>query len=261
MLEPDKSPQTTRTSQAKRRGIYVLPNLLTTGALFFGFFAIIQGSLGKFDIAAVAVLIALILDGLDGRVARLTNTTSEFGKEFDSLSDVICFGLAPALILFDWALQGVGKIGWLCAFVYVAATALRLARFNTYTATEPGYFQGLPCPPAAAFIVTWMWVAHDAGFRDSQIVVNASTVFIAAVALCMVSSLPYLSFKNLDLKGRVPFIVAIAMVFGFAFISFDPPRVLFLVFSIYVLSGPTLWLMRKMRRKKKPDADSSVSKN
>ena len=168
---------------------------------------------------------------------KLRQKISEFGKEFDSLSDVICFGLAPALILFDWALQGVGKIGWLCAFVYVAATALRLARFNTYTATEPGYFQGLPCPLSAAFIITWMWVAHDAGFRESQVVVTVSTVLISAVALCMVNSLPYLSFKNLNLKGRIPFIAAIAMVFGFALISFNPPRELFLMFFAYALSG------------------------
>lgn len=256
MLEPDHSTIKTRKSQPKRRGIYILPNLLTTGALFFGFFAIIQATMKNFETAAIAVLIALILDGLDGRVARLTNTSSEFGKEFDSLSDVICFGLAPALMLFEWSLSAVGKIGWLCAFVYVAATALRLARFNTYSAAEPGFFQGLPCPPAAAFLVTWMWVIEGTSFSGSTIIGVVTTILISAMAIGMVSSIPYLSFKNLDLKGRIPFVAAIAMVFAIALISFDPPRVLFIMLLAYAVSGPILWMLRKLKKKRK----SSIKK-
>ncbi len=237
--------------KSKRRGIYVLPNLLTTGALFFGFFSIIQATYDRFDVAAVAILISLVLDGLDGRVARLTKTTSDFGKEYDSLSDVICFGLAPALVVFDWTISDLGKIGWLCAFLFVASTALRLARFNTFTGGEPGYFQGLPCPPAAALLVTWMWVMHDAQMRDSQFTTIATAILVFCLALAMVSSIPYLSFKNIDLKGKVPFVAAIAMVLVIVLISFDPPRVLFAAALAYALSGPVLWVVKRKDRKLK----------
>ncbi len=246
-----------KKDSSRRRGIYILPNLLTTGALFFGFYSIIQATYGKFEIAAVAILIALILDGLDGRVARLTNTTSDFGKEYDSLSDVVCFGLAPALVIFDWSIHGLGKIGWLCAFLYVAATALRLARFNTIV-VEPGYFQGLPCPPGAALVVTWMWVMHDGGLRDVEFMAIATAVVMTCVALGMVSGIPYPSFKELDLKGKIPFVAAIAMVLVIVLISFDPPRVIFVAALSYALSGPVVWVMRK--GKKSYDNDETEAK-
>jgi len=235
--------------RSKRRGIYVLPNLLTTGALFFGFFAIIQGIYGNFGYAAIAILIALVLDGLDGRVARLTKTTSDFGKEYDSLSDVICFGLAPALVVFEWSISSLGKIGWLCAFLYVASTALRLARFNTLSA-PPGYFQGMPCPPAAGLLITWMWVMHNAQLGGNSIIVVFTAVLVACLALLMVSSVPFLSFKEFDLKGKIPFVAAIAMVLVIILISFDPPRMLFVAALAYALSGPAMWVYGKSRKQR-----------
>ena len=245
-----------KRQKSKHRGIYVLPNLLTTGALFFGFYAIIQATYDRYENAAIAILVALILDGLDGRVARLTSTTSEFGKEYDSLSDVVCFGLAPALIIFDWTISGLGKIGWLCSFLFVAATALRLARFNTMD-SEPGYFQGLPCPPAAALLITWMWVMHDAQLRENEIVTVATAVLVCLLALSMVSNMPYLSFKDFDLKGKIPFVAAIAIVLVIVLISFDPPRMLFGVAAAYALSGPVLWLKKRSERKKLKNSGES----
>lgn len=244
-----KKKVTGKKTRRRRRGIYVLPNLLTTGALFFGFFSIIQATLGKFEVAAVAILIATVLDGLDGRVARLTNTTSDFGKEYDSLADVISFGLAPTLVVFEWTVSSLGKIGWLCAFLYVSATALRLARFNTHSSPNPDYFQGLPCPMAAAFLVSWMWVVHTGWGGDHALVAELTTMIVAILAVCMVSSVPYLSFKNFGVRGRVPFVTSILMVFGIALISFDPPRVLFALFLVYLLSGPVIWLTGSAKKK------------
>ena len=238
-----------KNTQRMRRGIYVLPNLFTTGALFFGFFAIIQGILGNYSMAAIAVLIATVLDGLDGRVARLTKTSSDFGKEYDSLSDVVCFGLAPALVVFMWSLSSLGKLGWLCAFLYVSATALRLARFNIHSAPSPDYFQGLPCPMAAAFLITWMWVVDAYFGKEMPFGAELTTGIVVFLALGMVSSIPYLSFKNFGVRGRVPFITAILMVFAIGLISFDPPRVLFFIFFAYVLSGPTIWVAEKLNFK------------
>ena len=247
--------------QRKRRGIYILPNLLTTGALFFGFFSIIQAALGKFEVAAVAILIATVLDGLDGRVARLTNTSSDFGKEYDSLSDVICFGLAPALVVFDWSLSSLGKVGWLCAFLYVSATALRLARFNTHSAPNPGYFQGLPCPMAAAFLVTWMWVVIATENTQLPYMREITTAIVVILALAMVSAIPFFSFKNIGVKGRIPFVASIAMVFGIALISFDPPRVLFALISLYLVSGPFIWLSKRVKNPSKRVAKEDELKN
>ncbi len=243
-LEKKKLPSG-RKIQRRRRGIYVLPNLLTTGALFFGFFAIIQATLDKFEIAAVAILIATMLDGLDGRVARLTNTASDFGKEYDSLADVISFGLAPALIVIEWSVASLGKIGWLCAFLYVSATALRLARFNTHSSPNPNYFQGLPCPMAAAFLVSWMWVIETGWGNNFPLIAQITTILLFVLAISMVSAVPYLSFKNFGVRGRVPFITSILMVFGIVLISFDPPRILFILFLVYLLSGPVIWISGK----------------
>ena len=234
-----------------RRGIYILPNLLTTGALFFGFFSIIQASSGRFEAAAVAILIATVLDGLDGRVARLTNTSSDFGKEYDSLSDVICFGLAPTLVLFDWTLSSIGKIGWLCAFLYVSATALRLARFNTQSYHNAGYFQGLPCPMAAAFLVSWMWVVETTVGREIESLPVIATVIVVLLALGIVSAIPYPSFKNFGMKGQVPFLTSVGVVVVIALISFDPPKVVFTLVTAYLISGPVVWFGQANKRRKK----------
>ncbi len=256
-MEPDsqKLPKTKKSRERRRRGIYVLPNLFTTGALFFGFFSVIQATQANFEIAAIAILIATILDGLDGRVARLTNTSSNFGKEYDSLSDVVCFGLAPALVIYEWSIWSFGKIGWLCAFLYVSATALRLARFNTITAPNPAYFQGLPCPMAAAFLVTWMWVMVSPTQSPIPLVSEITLAIVVILALAMVSNVPYLSFKNIGVKGRVPFVSSIIMVLAIAIVSFDPPRVLFAVFLVYLLSGPFIWMNKNSRRKSRMKID------
>ena len=256
-----KKTTTTKKYRRRRRGIYVLPNLLTTGALFFGFFSIIQASTGKFEVAAIAILIATVLDGLDGRVARLTNTTSDFGKEYDSLADVISFGLAPVLVVFEWSVSSLGKIGWLCAFLYVSATALRLARFNTHPSPNPEYFQGLPCPMAAAFLVSWMWVVETGWGGDFVLVAELTTLIVAILALCMVSAVPYLSFKNFGVRGRVPFVTSIMMVFGIALISFDPPRVVFVLCLVYLLSGPVIWVTGSSKKKARRGAVTASRDN
>jgi CDP-diacylglycerol--serine O-phosphatidyltransferase len=232
-----------------RKGIYILPNLLTTGALFAGFSAIIQATKSNFELAAILIFIAMVLDGLDGRVARMTNTTSEFGVEYDSLSDMVSFGLAPALVVYEWSLYTMGKLGWLVAFVYVAAAALRLARFNTHASLDKACFQGLPSPSAAAVIAAFIWVINDYGESgvDYRLFVLALTL---AVAVLMVSNVPYRSFKDFDLRSHVPFVVLIGVVTVLVVIVYDPPRVLFAGFFLYVLSGPVLALVMRRRANK-----------
>ena len=233
-----------------RKGIYILPSLFTTAGLFFGFYAIIFASKGVFDKAAVGILIAMIMDGLDGRVARLTNTASQFGKEYDSLVDLIAFGLAPGLVVYFWSLQYLGKTGWLISFIFTAATALRLARFNTGDADEKRYFIGLPSPAAAAFVTFWVWSMHEFEIQGSSIsIISGLIVFFAA--LMMVSNIKYRSFKDFDAKSRVPFIVLIGLVMIFSLIFFDPPRVLFLMSAVYALSGPLSWLLRYRKGQEK----------
>lgn len=229
-----------------RKGIYFLPSLFTTAGLFFGFYAIIQATHGAFGKAAVALLIAMIMDGLDGRVARWTNTASDFGKEYDSLVDLIAFGLAPALVMYFWSLQAIGKFGWLTAFLYAAATALRLARFNTLTIKDSRYFHGIPCPSAAAFVVFWVWNFHASGF-DGQSMPWISAFATLLLAVLMVCNLKFRSFKDFDLVNRIPFAILIAFVVIFVLIFFDPPRVLFLMAFAYVASGPIGWVVRWKR--------------
>jgi CDP-diacylglycerol--serine O-phosphatidyltransferase len=231
-------------AERRRKGIYVLPSLVTTASLFVGFFAIVQATLGRFEVAAIAIYVSMILDGLDGRIARWTNTASDFGKEYDSLVDVISFGLTPALVMFEWTLSAYGKIGWLSAFLFVACTALRLARFNSVEVKDKGYFQGLPCPAAAAFVAGWVWIMVDYEIEGTLIGVFSILVIVLS-ALAMVSNLPYKSFKDLDLKNRVPFVALILVLAPFVLISFDPPSVLFLLFLGYLLSGPLLWMKRR----------------
>lgn len=223
--------------ELRRRGIYVLPNLLTTAALFAGFYAIVQAMNGRFEHSAVAIFIAMVLDGLDGRVARMTNTQSAFGAEYDSLSDMVSFGVAPALVVYEWALKGLGKIGWIAAFVYCVGAALRLARFNTNVGvTDKRYFQGLPSPAAAALIAGLVWVLLDLGVsgEDARWVASLLTAF---AGLTMVSNIPYWSGKEINLKKSVPFIVVAAIALGFALVSSYPPGVLFALFLGYALSG------------------------
>lgn len=228
----------------RRRGLYLLPNLLTTGAMFAGFYAIVAGINGNFEAAAIAIFIAMILDGMDGRVARLTNTQSDFGVQYDSLSDMVSFGLAPALVIYQWSLSGLGKLGWLGAFVYAAAAALRLARFNTQASTaDKRYFQGLPSPSAAALIAGTVWCGEY--FSIDGVASFTLFAFPATMVagILMVSNIRYYSFKQFDLKGRKPFVAGLVIVMIFVLIASEPPLVLFLLALIYAVSGPVLTLI------------------
>ena len=229
----------------RKRGIYLLPNLFTTGALFAGFYAIVQAMNGKFEHAAVAIFIAMVLDGLDGRVARLTHTQSEFGAEYDSLSDMVSFGVAPSLVVYEWALKGMGKWGWFAAFIYCAATALRLARFNTnIDVVDKRYFQGLPSPAAAALIAGFVWVMHDYDFSGESVRWYAAALAVFA-GLSMISNLPFYSFKDFNMRKSVPFLVIFLAALFLIFISSYPPGVLFGLFMCYALSGYVLWFLRR----------------
>ena len=234
-----------------QRGIYLLPNLLTTAALFSGFYAIVAAMKGNFESSAIAIFVAMIADGLDGRVARLTNTQSAFGAQYDSLSDMVAFGLAPALSMYSWSLFHLGKVGWLVSFLYTAATALRLARFNTQV-IDKRYFQGLPSPSAAGIVASIIWLAstYDINGATLTLPVAVSSIFISGF---MVSAIRYSSFKNIDFKGKVPFVTVVVAVFIITAVAFEPAELLFGIFSIYVLSGPimTLISIRKMRRKQR----------
>jgi CDP-diacylglycerol---serine O-phosphatidyltransferase len=240
------------------RGIYLLPNLFTTAALFAGFYAVVAANQGRFEPAAIAIFAAMILDGLDGRVARLTHTQSDFGAEYDSLSDMVAFGVAPGLVAYQWALSGLGKVGWLAAFVYTAAAALRLARFNTQIGiADKRFFQGLPSPSAAAIIASAVWIGADFGIVGGS--VSWIAAFITAGAgLLMVSNFRFHSFKDLNLHGRVPFMLAVGVMLVFAFVFIHPPVILFLGFMAYAVSGPVLTLVRRRQRlaqRRRPGSD------
>lgn len=236
------------------RGIYLLPNLFTTAALFAGFYSVIAAMKGFFDLAATAIFVAMVLDALDGRVARMTHTQTAFGAEYDSLSDMVAFGIAPALLVYSWSLSHLGKLGWLGAFMYTAATALRLARFNTQAHDQDKrYFQGLPCPAAAAVIAGAVWVGATYNIEEGFFMALPVVVLTIFIASLMVSTIRYHSFKQLDLKGRVPFFVVLIPVLLLVAIAIDPPEVLFVGFLVYALSGPVLTLqqIRKVRRSSK----------
>lgn len=232
----------------RRRGIYLLPNLITTGALFSGFFAIVAGMNGRFETAAVAIFAAMVLDAADGRVARLTRTESAFGAEYDSLSDMVAFGVAPALVIFTWSLQSLGQVGWVATFIYMACAALRLARFNMRH--DNSSFTGLASPAAAAIIAGVVWVLSEAA-PTTPGPTGAGAVMLACLTagmgLLMVSPIIYWSPKLIDLKGRVPFITLVAIVMAYAIIMIDPPRVLLGVFVLYAFSGPLEWLWHRRR--------------
>lgn len=239
---------TRKPMNLRKRGIYLLPNLFTTGALFAGFYAIVQAMNGHFEHSAVAIFIAMVLDGLDGRVARLTHTQSEFGAEYDSLSDMVSFGVAPSLVVYEWALKGLGKWGWFAAFIYCASTALRLARFNTnIDVVDKRYFQGLPSPAAAALIAGFVWVMHDYDISGESVRWYASALAVFA-GLSMVSNLPFYSFKDFNMRKSVPFLVIFLAALFLIVVSSYPPGVLFGLFLCYSLSGYALWLWRRSRR-------------
>jgi len=242
----------------RSRGVYLLPNAFTTANLFAGFYAIVQSMNGNFEAAAVAIFVAMVLDSLDGRVARLTNTQSAFGEQFDSMSDMVSFGVAPALVIYEWSLRGMGKLGWLAAFIYVAGAALRLARFNANIGVvDKRYFQGLPSPAAAALIAGLVWIATD--LRETRWIEATGTdlrwlalVITVYAGVTMISNAPFYSFKDLNLRKSVPYMAMPLIVLAFVLVSFDPPVVLFSLFLVYAVSGYVVWLWRW--RTVRPDA-------
>jgi CDP-diacylglycerol--serine O-phosphatidyltransferase len=254
---PD-APKPLINAAARRRGIYLLPNLFTTAALFAGFFAIVQGMNGHFEMAAEAIFIAMVLDGLDGRVARLTHTQSAFGAEYDSLSDMVSFGAAPSLVIYEWSLRGMGKLGWLAAFIYCAGAALRLARFNTQLGVaDKRWFTGLPSPAAAALLSGLVWVLHAEYQVDGvavQWLVWCVTVF---AGLSMVSNVRFYSFKDLNLRRSVPFWAVLLVMLGFVVITLDQARVLWTFFLLYAASGYVMEAYRWTQRLRRKTPGSS----
>ncbi len=235
----------------RKKGIYLLPNALTTASLFSGFYAIVSAAGGVFDNAAIAIFVSMILDGLDGRVARMTNTQSKFGEEYDSLADMVAFGVAPGFVAFFWSLNGLDKIGWAITFIYVAGTALRLARFNTQIGSvDKKYFVGLPSPAAAACVAGLVWCFHS--FEPAAWLTFLTIVVVGGSGVLMVSNVLYHSFKDLDLRGRVPFAAILLVVLILVVVALDPATVLFTGFLVYALSGPVRALFRgKTRRSAK----------
>ncbi|HNT39701.1 MAG TPA: CDP-diacylglycerol--serine O-phosphatidyltransferase [Rubrivivax sp.] len=238
----------------RRKGIYVLPNAITLGALFSAFYGIVMAMNGRFEAACIAIFVAAVLDSLDGRVARMTNSQSAFGEQMDSLSDMVAFGAAPALIVYIWALKGMGKAGWIAAFVYIAGAALRLARFNVNIGVvDKRFFQGMPSPAAAAMVVGLVWVMDDAGFRN----VALTTPWLAWLAfgitlyagLSMVTNAPFYSFKVVGGRRTVPFAVLVGIVLAIALIALDTPRALFGIFCAYGLSGYVVYAWRRFKGK------------
>ena len=256
---PDSLPERiVLKSRLRRRGIYLLPNLFTTAALFAGFYAVVQAMNENFEYSAIAIFIAMVLDGLDGRVARLTGTQSEFGAEYDSMSDMVSFGVAPALIAYEWALKDMGQWGWIVAFIYCACAALRLARFNTNIAVvDKRFFQGLPSPAAAALIAGLVWVTINFQVQGNDISWLACIVTLFA-ALTMVSNIPYYSGKEINLRRRVPFFTILLLVlFFFVLIPSHPPLVLFCLFVAYGLSGYIIKLWRIGKNKRNSGSSES----
>ncbi len=235
-------------AQSRARGVFLLPNIITTGALFCGFYAVIAGMQNDFYAGSVAIFVAMVLDGLDGRIARLTNTTSAFGAEFDSMADMVSFGVAPALLVFNWALTDIGKAGWVAAFIFTACAALRLARFNTQLGkTDNRFFSGLASPAAAALIAGSVWIG-----QALEIDASAPTMAVLHAALLillgflMISSFPYYSFKSLNLEARVPFVRVLLFLALLGLVALNPPVAMWLLFFAYALSGPVQHLRRNV---------------
>ncbi len=235
----------------RRRGIYVLPNAITLAALFSGFYGIVMAMNGRFEAACVAIFVAAVLDSLDGRVARMTNSQSAFGEQMDSLCDMVSFGAAPALIVYIWALKDMGKLGWIPAFVYIAGAALRLARFNVNIGVvDKRFFQGLPSPAAAALVIGLIWVMDDAGFKGAHkidwLAWSAFGVTMFA-GLSMVTNAPFYSFKVVGGRRTVPFVVIVAIALGIAVVALDPPKAIFAIFCLYGLSGYVVYAWRRAK--------------
>jgi CDP-diacylglycerol---serine O-phosphatidyltransferase len=230
-------------------GVYLLPNLFTTASLFAAFYSLVASMQMLYEVAVIAIFIGMIADGLDGRVARLTNTQTAFGAQYDSLSDMVTFGVAPSLLLYSWALRQLGKVGWLIAFIYTAAVALRLARFNTnIQKIDKRYFQGLACPPAAALVCAFVWLCHQNAI-ENRFIVDIGAILAVVSAALMVSNIRYYSFKEIDFKGKVPFLYLLLMVIIFVAVAANPSVVLFTVFVAYALSGPACAGWRIYRRR------------
>ncbi len=239
--------------KVRHRGVYLLPNLFTTANLFAGFYSIMCSISGDFTMAAAIVFVAMVLDGLDGRVARITNTQSAFGAEYDSLSDMVAFGLAPAIMAYQWTLSELGNVGLTIAFIYVACAALRLARFNTQIGVvDKRWFVGLASPAAAGVVAGVVWALSDNGVGAVDlafVLIILFAVLVAAVGMLMVSNVKYYSFKDFDFKGRVPFVAILVVVLAFAVVFSDPPRILLLLFLVYALSGPVQYVLHMRSRK------------
>ncbi|TXJ02332.1 MAG: CDP-diacylglycerol--serine O-phosphatidyltransferase [Aquabacterium sp.] len=251
-IEDHDSHDVEEAPRRRRKGIYILPNLFTLAALFGGFYAIVMAMNGKFDLAAIGIFCAAVLDSLDGRVARMTNTQSAFGEQMDSLSDMVSFGAAPALIMYEWALKDMGKLGWIAAFVYCSGAALRLARFNTNIGVvDKRFFQGLPSPAAAALVMGLIWVVTDLGetAQSLQGMIWLACGFTLYAGLTMVTNVPFYSFKDVNFRRSVPFIAIVAIALGISVITIHPPIVLFAVFVIYGFSGYGVYIWRRMQGK------------
>lgn len=234
----------------RHRGIYLLPNLFTTGAMFAGFYSITSAINGHFETSAISILVAMVLDGLDGRVARMTNTQSEFGVQYDSLSDMVSFGVAPGLVMYLWAFESLGKLGLFAAFVHTAGGALRLARFNTQVeVADKRYFQGLPSPAAAAILAGALWISLEYDY-DIESIKYLVLMLTISTGLLMVSNFRYSSFKEIDLKGRVPFVVAISIMLGIGFVMAEAQTLLFIIALGYAISGPVLTLIAIQQKRK-----------
>jgi CDP-diacylglycerol---serine O-phosphatidyltransferase len=256
VVDPHVDPRPAGAVGLRRRGIYLLPNLFTTGVLFCGFFAIVQAMNGRFEIAAIAVFVAMVLDGMDGRVARWTNTQSEFGAQYDSIADMVAFGAAPALIAYTWVLNDLGTAGWIGAFIYCAGAGIRLARFNAnITVVDKRYFQGLPSPSGAAVMTGLVWVLVDFGFTPREYLWLAAVTWGVAVfaGITMVSNVPFWSFKEVNWKKRVPLWVILACVVAISIVASRPSLVLFALFMVYGLSGYVMWAMGHRARPVLPE--------
>jgi len=238
------------TSRKKpSKGIYVLPNLFTTAGLFAGFYAIMQARLGHYEAACLAIYVAMIMDTIDGRLARLTNTMSDFGSEYDSLADMVSFGVAPAMVMYEFAFSGLGRIGWLVAFIYIACAAIRLARFNVTSADEKRYFIGVPSPGAAAMIASVIWVCID--YQINPVDVSYGLLALTfVVGLSMVSNIKYRSFKDVDVKDKMPFIGLIILVLIIAIIQLDPPLAFLAIGTIYIVSGAIGYTFKRNKKTK-----------
>ncbi|OGV28545.1 MAG: CDP-diacylglycerol--serine O-phosphatidyltransferase [Legionellales bacterium RIFCSPHIGHO2_12_FULL_35_11] len=248
----------------RRSGIYLLPNLFTTGSLFAAFYSIVASMQARFEVGAIAIFVGMVADGLDGRVARMTNTQTAFGAEYDSLSDMVTFGVAPAILFYSWTLHSLGKVGWLVAFIYTAAVALRLARFNTQLETaDKRYFQGLSCTLAGALMASFAWFCSQNDWNNGSFIAIISAVLTIICSLLMVSNIRYNSFKEIDGKGRIPFIYVLGIVLLFVAIAANPSLVLLIAAFAYAASGPvkTLFAVQRVRKRRQAIKKSIKLKN